>query len=129
MTNRNKSTLFFRFLLVGGSGFLIDAGITYLLSALGVSPWLARIPAIALAMAYTWAANRHFTYDVKTGRTAGEALRYTIVAAAMALLNYIFYFVLTSNGVWPVAAVTIATVCQTILSFHLYRHIVFRKFQ
>ena len=121
--------MFFRFLLVGGSGFLIDAGITYFLSALGVLPWLARIPAIALAMAYTWAANRHFTYDVKTGRTAGEALRYTIVAAAMALLNYIFYFVLTSNGVWPVAAVTISTVCQTILSFHLYRHIVFRKFQ
>ncbi|MBK8359626.1 MAG: GtrA family protein [Comamonadaceae bacterium] len=87
-----------------------------------------RIPAIALAMAYTWAASRHFTCDVKTGRTAGEALRYTIVAAAMALLNYIFYFVLTSNGVCgPVAAVTIATACQTILSFHLYRHIVFQE--
>jgi len=127
VTNRNRSALFFRFLLVGGSGFLIDAGITYLLNSLGVSPWLARIPAIALAMVFTWTANRQFTYEVKTGRTAGEAIRYATVAAAMAFLNYLFYLALTSNGVQPVAAVTIATASQTILSFYLYRHIVFGK--
>ena len=127
MSTRNSTALFFRFLLVGGSGFLIDAGITYLLNSHGASPWLARIPAIALAMAYTWAANRHFTYEVETDRTAAEAIRYATVAASMALLNYSVYFALTSNGVWPVVAVTIATACQTILSFHLYRHIVFRK--
>lgn len=129
VANRDSSALFFRFLLVGGSGFLVDAGITYLLNSLGVSPWLARIPAIALAMFYTWSINRHFTYEVKTGRTAGEAMRYATVAAAMALLNYLIYFVLASSGVWPVAAVTFATACQTLLSFHLYRQIVFRKSQ
>ncbi len=119
--------MFFRFLLVGGSGFLIDAGITYLLILLGLAPWSARIPAIALAMAYTWVANRHFTYELETARSAGEAIRYASVAAAMALVNYIIYLVLVGNDIWPVAAVTIATACQTILSFHLYRHVVFRK--
>ena len=125
MTNLNSSAVFFRFLLVGGSGFLIDAGITYFLNSHGVAPWLARIPAITLAVTYTWAVNRHFTYGVKNGRTVGEALRYATVAAAMASINYIVYFVLVTNGVWTVAAVTFATACQTIVSFHLYRHIVF----
>jgi putative flippase GtrA len=119
--------MFFRFLLVGGSGFLIDAGITYLLILLGLPPWLARVPAIALAMAYTWVANRHFTYEVVSARSIGEAIRYAFVAAAMALANYLIYFVLVSKGIWPLVAVTIATACQTILSFHLYRHIVFSK--
>ncbi len=119
--------MFFRFLLVGGSGFVIDAGITYLLNSLGVAPWLARMPAIALAMTYTWAANRHFTYQVTTRRTAREAMRYAAVAAAMALINYAIYFVLIRYSFWPVAAVTIATACQTLLSFHLYRKIVFGK--
>lgn len=127
MANRDSSALFFRFLLVGGSGFLIDAGITYLLNSLGVSPWVARIPAIALAMGYTWSLNRHFTYEVRTVGTAGEAMRYASVSAAMALLNYLIYFVLASGGVGLMVAVTIATACQTILSFHLYRQIVFRK--
>ncbi len=127
MTNLNRPALFFRFLLVGGSGFLIDAGITYLLNSLGLAPWLARIPAIALAMTYTWAANRHFTYGVRTGRTVGEALRYAAVAASMASINYIIYFVLVSNGFCTLVAITFSTACQTIVSFHLYRHIVYRR--
>lgn len=127
MADRSNSALFFRFLLVGGSGFLIDSGITYFLHALGASPWLARIPAIALAMACTWAGNRRFTYEVKSDPIGGEAVRYATVAAAMALLNYLIYLVLVSNGVRPVVAVTVSTACQTLLSFRLYRQIVFGK--
>lgn len=119
--------MFLRFLLVGGSGFLIDVGITYLLILFGFPAWLARVPAIALAMTFTWLANRHFTYAVETARSTGEALRYASVAAAMAVVNYLIYYALVSHDIWPVAAVTIATACQTILSFHLYRHIVFIK--
>jgi putative flippase GtrA len=118
--------MFLRFLLVGGSGFLIDAGITSLLIALDLPSWLARIPAICLALAYTWLANRYFTYAVKTARSSSEAMRYAAVAAVMALINYSVYFVLVQYGVLPVIAVTIATTCQTTLSFHCYRHFVFR---
>lgn len=121
--------MFLRFLLVGGSGFLIDAGITSLLIALGLPSWLARIPAICLAMAYTWLANRYFTYSVKTARSSSEAMRYASVAALMALINYGIYFVLVQYEVLPVVAVTIATACQTILSFYCYRHFAFRTSQ
>jgi putative flippase GtrA len=119
--------MFFRFLLVGGSGFLIDAGITYLLIQLMVAPWLARVPAIFLAMAFTWLANRYFTYEVKKARSTNEAMRYAVVAMVMALINYLIYFVLVSYRTWPLAAVTFATACQTVMSFHAYRYFVFRE--
>lgn len=118
--------MFFRFLLVGGSGFLIDACVTYLLIQLTVAPWLARIPAILLAMVFTWLANRRFTYDVKKARTKSEAMRYATVAAVMAFINYLIYVVLVSFGAWPVLAVLVATICQAVMSFNAYRYLVFR---
>ena len=119
--------MFVRFLLVGGSGFVIDAGLTYLLVSLNVAPWLARIPAVLFAMLYTWQANRYFTYEVKAARSAAEALRYALVAAAMALGNYVAYLFLIDRGMWPVAAVTVATAFQTVASFYAYRYFVFGK--
>lgn len=119
--------MFIRFLLVGGLGFCIDAGFTYLLVQLTIEPWLARIPAIFLAMSFTWLANRYFTYRVKKVRSTSEAMRYLLVALVMALFNYLIYFFLVRFGIWPVAAVTLATACQTLISFHAYRYFVFKE--
>jgi putative flippase GtrA/4-amino-4-deoxy-L-arabinose transferase-like glycosyltransferase len=119
--------IYVRFLLVGGIGFVIDAGLTYLLVRSNVAPWLARIPAILFAMTFTWLSNRYFTYEVKTARSTGEAMRYALVATVMALINYLIYFVLVSLGTWPVAAVTLATACQISISFHAYRRFVFSE--
>ena len=119
--------MFSRFLLVGGSGFLIDAAVTYVLVLLTIEPWLARVPAIVLAMTYTWVANRYFTYEVQTAPISREVLRYALVAWGMALVNYLIYFVLLGLGLRPMAAVTLATACQTIISFYCYRQFVFKK--
>jgi len=45
---KNIVYMFFRFLCVGGIGFIIDIAITYLLITLKADPWVARIPAIFL---------------------------------------------------------------------------------
>ena len=118
---------FVRFLLVGGSGFVIDAGLTYGLVRMGTPPWLARLPAIACAAVFTWLANRHFTYAVQAGRSAAEALRYAAVAAAMAGLNYAVFLLLLRLGAAPLLAVALATACQTAVSFHAYRRFAFRQ--
>jgi len=118
---------FLRFLLVGGSGFVIDAGLTYGLVRWGTPPWLARLPAIGCAAVFTWLANRHFTYAVRTAHSAGEALRYAAVAAAMAVLNYGIYLLILRWGAPPLLAVTVATACQTVVSFHAYRRFAFRQ--
>ncbi|MCD2451803.1 GtrA family protein [Methylicorpusculum oleiharenae] len=117
--------MFIRFILVGGIGFCIDAGLTYLLIHLTIKPWLARVPAILLAMIFTWLANRYFTYKVDKARTVSEAMNYSIVALMMAIINYLIYLLLVRFGMWPLAAVTLATAGQTLISFHAYRHFVF----
>ncbi|HEY6094253.1 MAG TPA: GtrA family protein [Gallionellaceae bacterium] len=118
--------MFLRFLLIGGLGFVIDASLTYLLVRQGIPPWVARVPAIVLAMTFTWLANRYFTYRVKATRSASEALRYAIAAITMAMVNYLIYLILVQNGLPPVMAVTLATACQTAISFYLYKHLVFK---
>ncbi len=119
--------MFSRFLLVGGGGFLVDAGLTWMLTSIGVAPWLARVPAILLAMTFTWLANRHFTYQVQSNRTVNEAVRYFLTAAVMASGNYALYLVLVNGGVPAPAGVALSTACQTVFSFFMYRAFVFRK--
>lgn len=119
--------MFLRFLVVGGVGFLIDASTTYLLIRLGTPPSIARLPAIAVAMTFTWAANRYFTFEVKAVRSGEEVVRYASTAAAMSLLNYLIYFVLQRAGLWPVAAVFIATAFQALVSYYCYKNLVFRR--
>lgn len=122
---QNLRPMFLRFLLVGGSGFVIDVGLTYLLISLGVAPWLARPPAIASAAVFTWLANRQFTYRVRSQKSTQEAARYALVATLMAALNYAVYLVLLGLSVAPVLAVTLATAIQTVASFFAYRRFVF----
>ena len=119
--------MFFRFLCVGGIGFIIDIAITYLLIALKADPWIARIPAIFFAMLFTWLANRFFTYEFKKNRSLKEALSYASVSLVVSIFNYAIYVYLVYSGIQPVVAITIATLCQAILSFNLYRRIVFKK--
>ena len=122
-----RRRVFLRFLIVGGTAYLIDVGVTYLLLLkVGLPAWLARVPALLLAMCYAWLLNRRFTYRVDRNRTAREAISYALVAGAMAMVNYLIYLVLISAHVLPVIAVTLATACQTIISFHSYRHFVFK---
>jgi putative flippase GtrA len=119
-------SVFARFLCVGILGFLVDVGLTQGLILCGVTPLVARPPAIATAMLVTWLANRRYAFSVKTKRSLAELLRYMLVAVSMALLNYAIYFQLVVNGVWPALAVTIATAVQTVFSFLGYRHFAFQ---
>ncbi len=118
---------FARFVLVGGLGFAVDAGTNQALLVAGWAYWAARLPAIGLAMLFTWLANRRFTYQVQARRSAGEGLRYAAVACCMAVMNYGLYLLLVRAGLPPLASIVVATALQTVFSFHAYRRFVFRQ--
>jgi putative flippase GtrA len=118
---------FLRFLLVGGTGFIIDAGLTEVLIHIGAPPSLSRIPAIGLAMLFSWVANRRLTYRVEEKANIQEAGRYFAVAAVMALLNYAMYLALVALAWRPLAAIVVATAAQATLSFYAYRKFAFRR--
>jgi putative flippase GtrA len=97
-----------RFAIAGGLGFIVDAGIlALLLHTTPLGPFLARLIAIALAMATTWAFNRTFT---------------------AALVNYGLYaaLLLAIPDLQPLAAMVFATGASMFLSFFGYSRFVFR---
>lgn len=116
---------FLRFVVVGGFGFAVDAGLTMLLIHAGLQPWQARAPALLAAMAFTWFANRHFTYQASKARPIIEAGRYATVALVMACGNYLLFLATLKAGAPPLAALVVATACQTVISFWAYRRFVF----
>ena len=116
------------FAVVGGAGFLVDAGVLALLlhvSPLG--PFSARIVAIAAAMLVTFWLNRTFTFGRSDRSLAVEGTRYGGVGISAALLNYAVYAVilLVFPAVWPVLAVAVASVVAMVWSFLGYSRFVF----
>jgi len=118
-----------RFTIAGGIGFLVDAGIlAALLHLTPLGPFLARLVAITVAMAVTWAFNRSFTFD-RSGRSlAAEGFRYGSVGVTAALVNYGLYsaLLLSLPALQPLAAMVLATCASMILSFFGYSRFVFR---
>jgi putative flippase GtrA len=79
------------FTIIGALGFCVDAGLTVLIaSGLGVSPFLARPPAVAAATIATFLLNRGFTFGGR-GHWRTEFGRYIVVAASGQALNYAVY--------------------------------------
>lgn len=115
-----------KFLAVGGIGFVIDAGLVYLLSQAGMSPITARIPSILAAILATWTLNRRLTFRVAQRPSAGELLRYASVALTSGVLNFGVYSLLVFNGVTPLLAVALATVALMAFSFFGYKLFAFR---
>lgn len=115
----------FKFLVVGGLGFLIDSGLTLSLIKLGFSPLLARPPAILAAMVFTWLANRRHTFKVGKTRSLPEAARYTTVAVVSATLSYLIYSGLVMISLSPLSAIIIATAVVAVFSYFGYKHFAF----
>ncbi|MFC3075745.1 GtrA family protein [Shinella pollutisoli] len=120
----------YSFALAGGAGFLVDAGVLWLvlrLTALG--PLSARVVAIAAAMLFTFWANRTFTFGRSGRGLAAEGARYGGVGISAALLNYALYsaLVLAFPGLSPLLAVAAASLAAMAWSFVGYSRFVFGR--
>ena len=80
-----------RFATTGAAGFAVDLAAT-----LALVPWLGpdagRICAIVLAVAITFGLNRRLTFRSADPAVVQQALRYGLVSAGGALVNFGGYF-------------------------------------
>lgn len=119
----------FSFAFAGGTGMIVDLGVLRLLIEMGATPFVARIPAIGLAMATTWFINRTFTFGASGRSVRAEGSRYAAVAIVGALLNYAIYsgiLIMTPDGFLPEFATIIAVAIVTIFSYLGYSRLVFK---
>jgi putative flippase GtrA len=117
------------FLLTGGSAFLVDAGLTWLLIRLGLNPFSARAIAIAAAMVFAWLMHRRVTFNVAAPPTAGEFVRFAAVAGSANALNYAIYalILLTRPETLPLVALVVSTAIAACVSYLGFRFGVFRR--
>lgn len=81
------------FVLVGGVGFLVDAGIlTVLMTGYGFDPYMARAVSFTIAVTTTWYLNRRWVFDRQNVRlNSREYLSYVTVQVIGALLNLLVF--------------------------------------
>lgn len=118
------------FVASGGIAFTTDALVlTALTHWVGLSPFLARPIAIAVAMVAGWRAHRYLTFALPTRPTLQEFLGYAALAWSAAALNYaVFAAILlwrpaTSN----IAALAVASLVAMTFSYLGMRFGAFRK--
>ena len=133
---------FLRYLLVGGFGFVIDAGGTELLYHLGLDLHAARALSMTGAIGCTYLFHRHYTFtdSRRPQRTSAQFIAFGAVQLTAAALNYaIFCAVLWAQplalpvplpGVWQdifnVFAIGAGVGAGLVFNFLLLRLFVFR---
>jgi putative flippase GtrA len=119
---------FLRFAVVGGVGFLIDAGLLAVLHYnAGLDPYSARLLSISASAFTTWRLNRSLTFGASGRSQASEGFRYILVAAATAGFNYAVYAaLLLAFPFTPIAAAIVATLAAMFFSYAGYSRLVFQ---
>ncbi|MBL8565115.1 MAG: GtrA family protein [Hyphomicrobiaceae bacterium] len=117
------------FVTSGLIAFAVDAGVLFLLTHYaGLDPFSARVFAILTAMVAAWLLHRRLTFAVKTSPSIAEFVRFAVVAAGAALVNYAVYaaILLLWARMPPLAALVAATAVSMCVSYVGMRLGVFR---
>ncbi|MEE9273598.1 MAG: GtrA family protein [Robiginitomaculum sp.] len=107
------------FFLVGGGGFIIHAGMVFILTSLfSFGDILSWFPAFLLAVTFTWLLNRFLTFRGMGKQTAPqEALRYFSVLAIGAAINFTVYAGVISVEIPVLSTPVIALACGAGIAF------------
>ncbi len=118
------------FIVSGATALATDALILELLTRFaGLSPFLARLLAIAAAMVAGWRAHRFLTFKVQTAPTLQEFFAYVAVAWMAAAINYAVFaaILLWRPTTLPLVALIAASFVAMAFAYIGMRFGVFRK--
>lgn len=115
------------FALAGLSGFFVDASLTELLASFGVSPYLGRVFAVAVAIGVTYAINRNLTWKDRRAPVPGRRARYLAVSLTSIAVNYLTFAAAMSllPNLRPVIAVAAGTGIGMVMNYFGYSRLVF----
>jgi putative flippase GtrA len=95
--NREALTRFAKFFMVGTLGFLVDSGVLYLMTSLGLDPYTGRVISFLCAATTTYLGNRFFTFSDRKGHAGKQWLGFLLVSCGGFVINYGTYALLVAN--------------------------------
>jgi putative flippase GtrA len=127
---KSPGSQFGRFCLVGGVGFIVDAGLTLLITqGFGLSPVLSRAVAFASAASVTWALNSRFTFRSRGG--LGSWMPYVLSTSIGALVNggiYLLWLHLAGRTAAQIlVGVALGSAVALVFNFTIARRFIFRQ--
>jgi len=122
----------FQFAVAGIVGFVVDAGVLYLLLAGGLGYFVGRMISFLCAVWVTWRINRRFTFSGASNMTAWqEWRRYLIAMSGGGLINYACYSVaivaLPETRFLALSAVAIGSLMGMTVNFIAAKRWVFKE--
>ncbi len=115
-----------KFVVAGGVGFAVDAGLLWLLLEAGLPSLPARLLSLALALLTTWRINRRFAFRTEGRGSVGEFAKYLSVGLSTSVLNYLSFAALVVLAqVPPLVALAAASLLALTFSFLGYDRFVF----
>lgn len=123
---------FLIFGIVGTLGFLVDAGVLYLLKgSLGL--YWARVPSFFCAATATWLLNRQFTFRSRVSGVSifQEYAKYFGLMLGGGAVNYLVYAIavslLPAASYRPLASVALGSIAGMFINYFFARYFVFRR--
>jgi putative flippase GtrA len=124
---------FLKFGIVGGIGFVVDAGVLYAcMKGLDMGPYTGRIVSFIAAASSTWFCNRHFTFKDSKGddKLHVQWLKFLVVSMGGFVFNYGAYAALIWGSplvaAYPVLGVAAGSIAGMFFNFFVSRKLVFR---
>jgi len=126
-----KSRQFFKYALVGGSGFIVDATVlTVLVNALGYGHYISRAASFSLAVTVTWWINRQWVFQAGNP-SRREYSSYFLVQLVGAIINLAIYVLAIelkpALATIPIIPLAIGASIALLVNFLLVRRFVFRR--
>lgn len=123
---------FLKFGMVGGVGFVVDAGALWLcMTQLGLGPYSGRVISFIAAATTTWFCNRVFTFRGQgTGALHRQWLKFVLVSIGGFAFNYGAYYLLMETQPlvreYPTLGVAAGSLAGMFFNFFVARRVVFR---
>jgi putative flippase GtrA len=116
----------FRFLLVGGAAFVLDSGIVWGLTHLGLNAYVARAISLSVSVTFTFGFNRLLTFRAAGPITMAEVGAYVGASGFGMFLNYAIFAGALKLGLMWLPAMLLGTAIASAFNFLAYGRI-FKK--
>ena len=112
-----------RFAAVGVAAAGLDWAVLRALGAAGVSPFVARGVSLAVAVVFTWALNRRFTFATPVPPSWREFAVYVAASLIGLTVNYALYAAALAGGAPLWLAFAAGTGAGAVFNFWRYRRL------